>query len=530
MSKGFSTLQQVYENSIQSQTANKRNKSAPSNLKQAYNIILEKTALYSKEYPNDLEEPPEENGFKTLGFVENPQKIQDIVQGVALRPALFDLFKNGGWNQNSKTTIRDFDISFLTPLSQKMAQSKITNTSVREIIFNKKNLHHTEKQIESQQPFNLFASIKQDLPNLTDELLELCYSRSGKTTNDVGFGDAEVLFTLFTNASKGESEGDLFFPNIQKVEVKASGGRIGKPQTGDTSFKDNIIRFLKSINKFGTSTSKQQTDSEIEKISDELKLITDSEDYKKTFSSLLTNFLIDFSTSLKGKDIRKDKKLKYINFRERFFPYKLFIKSNNPQKNAEGIFKLFQNENFIVKDFLFDENRELFITTYNKLKTTIDKLRITTTLKAVDVFTQKGGTFIDNFFRQDFGLTIEETAEALTLCEQHITDVNKVKQSIIEFLSKDNHFTLLKTLPSNSNFVLKSIIFALQVCGYSFKESFDYILIVNKHNKNCLGLNCAQSADLFQNLLDRFLSLYKDNKININVQIDFRGGSAVTLH
>jgi hypothetical protein len=127
---------------------------------------------------------------------------------------------------------------------------------------------------------------------------------------------------------------------------------------------------------------------------------------------------------------------------------------------------------------------------------------------------------------QDFGLSLDETAEAFSLCCQNSLNTNEIKKNILHFLNKDDNFTKLKT---GEEAVLQAIIFSIQLISYS-KNNFDYILFINKNTHSCISFHCPQeSPSLFMDLANKYLQLKNNNKIDLAIQIDSRGGSQVSL-
>ena len=489
-------------------------------LAKAYSLVTEKTAFYSKEFPDNVNASPDITGFKNLGFVEKPDELNNIIDGISLRSTLEILFKEGGWNSSNVTQLKDFEISFLTPICQKLAKSGITKNDLKYLIANKSRIDTLEtKIIENTDPFDLLTTVEGGVGFATKELIEFCYYRSGKTVNDVTFGDGEVLITLFTNGKKGSDEGDIVFPKAKKVEIKASEGRIDKPAK-DAFYKTNIRNFLIRINKKLISASKANADLEMENNQKELSLFIDTPTYKQVFNTnvfdeKLIEITIDFNTKT------------FVDFKNNFFRYKL-PKETKLEQNPIGVtLEKYKSVGYLnsVFDTTDQKNRDLFRDVYNQLKLIIDKFKIGTTKAAIDVFDKSGGTFIRNFFLQDFGLSLEETAEAFTLCSQNTSYIDSIKGDIIQFLNKDDNFNKLK---SGDESILQSIIFALQLVSYS-KDNFDYILVINKNTHSCVSFKCNQSPSLFMELVNRYIELKTQNKIDLAIQIDSRGGSQVSL-
>jgi hypothetical protein len=514
------TIKTAYEQVLNNSSIPSSTKKIRS-LSQAYSLITEKTAFYSKDYPDNTPDSPNIPGFRNLGFVQSPNEIINAINGISLRDDLEILFKEGGWNLSKYTQLKDFEISFLTPISQKMAKHKFSKSDLQSLINQKSQLSSLEQAIiESKAPFDLLTTIKADVSKITDELIEFCYYRSGKTSNDVTFGDGEVLITLFTNGKKGTDEGDLVFPKAKKVEIKASEGRIDKPAK-DAFYKTNIRNFLVRINKQLTSTSKQKVDLEIKNKQKELSAFLDSPSYKQVFNAeqfdeKILSVIVDFDSKT------------FEEFKNLFFKYKLPKQTSSSEKSVQYVANQFLELGYLNPTFQIDNStqQELFRNAYNQLKALIDGFKIGTTRAATDVFEKSGGTFIKNFFLQDFGLSLDETAEAFSLCCQNSLNTNEIKKNILHFLNKDDNFTKLKT---GEEAVLQAIIFSIQLISYS-KNNFDYILFINKNTHSCISFHCPQeSPSLFMDLANKYLQLKNNNKIDLAIQIDSRGGSQVSL-
>lgn len=492
----------------------------PKSLKQAYSLVLEKTAFYSKQYPDDVEKSPDIEGMENMGFVENPTTLKQIMDGMALRNNVTALFAAGGWNNpsNPKSFLRDFEFSFLQPVCQHMAKARFSNSSLEQLISKKSTLKNLEEKIQIGSDINLIEDIAKDVSdsNETKALLEFCYNRSGKTVNDVTLGEGEVLLTLFTNASKAPEGGDLIFPNAGKVEVKGDEGRIGKPGKHiNDNFKIDVKNYLVETGKPLVSQNKKEVEQAVQQKQQELSELFNKSEYKQIFTDKFELKILDTILELNSSALTTLKK--------EIFAYKIPKDSKVVEKSLSYVIDQYKNQNFLKDSFdeKNEKHKEIFRSVYNEIRDVVLGFDIGTTKTASDIFGKQNTTFLKNFVVQNFNLNAKEMATVLCMSTRGIADVNAAELDVQAFLEKDDNYNKMQ---SGDQSILQIIILSLQLLAYSHNE-FNFLLIVNKQTKQGLSINC--SSVTVGNLIDTFNKLKE--KIEINIVLDNRGGSQITL-
>jgi hypothetical protein len=475
-------------------------------------IPVNKSAkLYLKSYLNGTDQYFELEDFCNLNSLEEVEEIKDFIRGLSLKKDLNELYCKSGWNLTKSTCLKDFEISFLNSVSQKMSKTHFTKTNLQDLLSKKDDLNYLENQIiNNRDVFNLLDSI---CLNFTDkDLLKFCYHRSGKTKNDVAFGDGELLITLFTNAKKGNCKGDVSFPVAGKVEIKASRGRVGKPAR-DFYYKTNIKNFLLKQQKSLFSKAEINNDTEIKNKKQEIIFFLESNVCSSVFDS--ENFLKMLKEKVLNLELLK------LNQFKRRIPKKTKIY----KRSLDSVLTEFKTAKYFKSGFDINniENKKKFQQIYNQICKMIKWFKAKK--RTVNTFEKTGGAFIKSFFLEDFDLSVDETAEAFTLCVQHLDDPKFIKNEIVNFLFRDNNF---KKLKSGNTLVLEAIIFALQLYSYS-KHNFNYMLLTNKDTYSCLSFDCTPSEKLFSSLIEKYLTLKHNEIINFLIQIDSRGGSQISL-
>lgn len=512
-------LKTIYADVCRNKQAESKEKK-PLSLSQAYSLIVEKTAFYSKQYPDGYKDSPDIEGMENLGFVENPTSMKDIMTGMGLRENVIKLFANGGWNNqaNPKSFLRDFEFSFLQPICQIMAKAKLSNLELASLLKTKESLTNFENKISEEKEFDVVVDIKKDIPSTSDttQLLDFCYRRSGKTVNDVTIGEGEVLMTLFTNAAKAPEGGDLIFPNIGKVEVKGDEGRLGKPGKHiNDNFKNDVKNFLEQNNKPLISQNKREIEQIVQNKQQELSKVFEKDSYKSIFNDNFEIKILDVMLELNASNLQTLKK--------ELFPYKIPKLSKILEKSLDYIIDQYKKADLLSASFDATNiaNQQAFRDLYNEIRDLLLGFEIGVSKSASNVFDKPNATFLKNFVVQDFQLDAKQMAEVLSYCVKGLPDVSSAQSDIVEFLSSNDNYTKLK---QGDQSILSAIIFALQISAYSYNE-FEFLMLVNKQTKKGIAINCSTKS--LKHLIEKYIEL-KDRLV-LSINMDNRGGSQITF-
>lgn len=497
----------------------------PRSIKEAYSLVHEKLAFYSKEYPDDVEKSDNFQGFQNLGFVDKEYEVGTIqqIQSQNFKKLINQMFIEAGWTStegSSDINIRDFDYAFLNPIAQQLVASGLKFPDLEEIVKLHKNFNgynsKVHSQIEGAQIFNLFQAINADYNGrLTNGVLDLLLTRSGKTTNDIAFGQGEILLTLLAGYKKPKRHGDLELPDGKKIELKISGGRICSPQDINNNFKQDAKQFLLKGKKNVESQSFKQKSSEADALSNEIyEFLIGDQEISGVLSEPFKNELLEILTSAQtpAEKIAQLKKFQSDH-----------LESNS--QNVDAALSYFVKNNLLGSEFDPTDKRK-FRNVYSKLKSFLRNIVTTLNKTKKTIYETSLSTFLKNFFIEDYGLSVDEVAELYTLIVHFASEAERkhVKSRIVNFLSNENRF---KNLQSDKS-ITEAIVFATQIYVYS-RNHFNYLLIINKNTSQTLGINCSgeDNKDLFDHLLNVFTTNKKS--ITLDITSDFRGGSQLNI-
>jgi len=518
-------LKKIYEQMIKGEEV-KSSSNKPKSLNEAYKqVVTERVAFYAKDVGSS-ENSPDIPGLENLGVVDNSVKIKQAITAHSLSKPLEELLKltdseGQGWDKVAKGITYD-DIANI------FVECGVSTNAVSKIVDEKENLKGLETAITSQAPFIMENVVVGDLVNKkvpaeTAQLKQL-FAKLFKLTASVklaSVGWGEIAATLLTNAKKGAT-GDLVFGDMG-VELKASGGRLGKAGYAAAKTGEDLATFLKNANtKYEGETQASVTlKSQIREALNKIK--KDKELSKKISPEYFTliNQVLSFRDYKKLKAfLEKENNLLTLSARQ-YLNLNLHDDEPNFPGKPLGVtpdaYKAFETSHINIR---------------TKIKQLLKLAEETQGENVLDpAYLQKQGynNALKLFFMHDIGLTAEQAAYAFTTCAKTIAlDNNELLKTYgpaIQEYFKTNY----ESLKSGNLRALHAIIFAyslaLYVKGSGEGQHFSYFLMVDNETTNSIAINVSVSAgEIIKNASDLFL---RTPKMTLSVVADERGGSRI---
>lgn len=468
-------------------------------LKKKINILKEDIQVLFKK---EGEEEPLIIGSIDDNFAKVLQR-QILNKGGEIVQTLDKILKLCQWDK--KQTEKEYKNKVLGPVVSIISE----NTDVDEdqlITFfkNKKEktlfLNKLIDSIDSKSDLNILDVLADeckdtfsDPRDTIKEIIELNFPVSGVVT-----GKGEVAITMFSNAKKG-NVGDLYFPEYGDVELKGTGGRVGKSGTPYNSVK-TLPQILKNKGQ-NVSTGKQilKNADKVYKAKEELINFIKTKYNANDPASQLNSLINYISNAIDETDITANIDINEVANNQ------IEIVSNIKKYSIQS-----QLINAIIKRVNnFYESLKMYINSKNN-KIPSDKETYTST----EVY--------KNFFLSDWGLTKEEIITGfLELKNEDNADLQSYRDGLDEILTPE---IISELIVNHNEQLLRAIIGSLQTTMYYEKEKFKAILFLNNITYNSLPIGFEKESlkENFINTFDVFYSLIQDNKLTISLGIDSR--------
>ena len=508
--------------------------SSPRSLTEAYGQILteRRMAFYAKEVDPAVKETEEIEGLVNLGIADNSFKIMHAIGSQAVQPVLMELFEAAGENWKQAD---DFEHSLLEPVSREFVAEGITSNDIVKLTKNKNQLNDFELKVKSEKVFKISDDVAADIskvvpaikPESSKNIFNYCFNKKVKIS-DVNVGLGEIALTLLTNCKKGEV-GDLELPSGEAIEVKTTGGRIGKPSQVNLFFGRDVSTFLTTENaKLVASKELSVTKKEL---TNKINAIASSERFKKIFEptyfeevELMVSFIDsdDFAAELEKAGLW----IKGLRS-EGIVPIeKVWAKYNSLGylKPAEEGIPVRDSD----KEFVFGVHKQISDLFKEKMaKGGLEKLK-TSTANTKDLKSLNFGQSIQQFFFGDFGLTSKQIARAFLLLAADSKAAEKYLPDIEKYF--EEHYA---DIQAGDETKLKAAIFGLQLGLYA-DSSFKYLLLTEKgvDSKRAISFNCQPSeSSAFKHLSEKYLKYSESGEIQLalSIRADERGGSQISF-
>jgi hypothetical protein len=511
-------------------TNNQQNiNSTPRSLKEAYGLVKEKTAFYSKEYPNDTETSPDIEGMENLGFVsdEYEKRAKISIRSQNIKNDIKNLFIDANWIRKEKEkeniTIKDFEYSFLVHLSELFIEHDVNLKDILDQRIESKAINKIQSNIDSGHLFNLFDVLIEVYPSLQakKELLHTLMHKIGKT-GDVTFGSGEILLTLLGGYKKPMGKGDLEDPKNSsvKIEVKTNGGRLCKSEDFDSNFKNHVKSILTNSN--SVDIIKNTDEKNLESVKqDFLRIqaaIKDNKENLKVFKSNIEE------TFLKISDYSSENiKTAYTELQK----LKKEIGLSKLATSFNTIWELNDKESPLQKNQNISEaDKNSFKQSFNTIKKEI--FEIDSYKNFSKLLQYKTNVFDDNtnmFFKKmisdtydlNRGVIAQILASSIDVKDPSDNEAKKIQQTLIELLSEHT-----------DKESLEGAIFAVQAYAYSKNNEFSHLLIINSENGTSLGIKCTTETNTIESLISGFFNIFK-KYLALDIVTDNRGGARVSL-
>jgi hypothetical protein len=526
-------LTQAYEQMLKGNKQPSVN-SSPKSLMEAYGQILteRRMAFYAKEVDPDTEEAEEIEGLENLGIADNSTKIMHTIGSQTVQPVLLGLFEAAGekWKEAS-----DFEHSLLEPISREFVAEGITSNDIIKLIKNKNQLNDFELKVKGEKVFKISDDVSADVskvvpsikPESSKNIFNYCFNKKVKIS-DINVGHGEIALSLLTNCKKGEV-GDLDLPSGEAVEVKVTGGRIGKPSQVNPFFGRDVSTFL-STEKAQLVASKELSIAKKD-LTNKINVISSNERFKRLFEptyleevELMISFIDsdDFATELEKAGLW----LKGLRS-EGIVPIeRVWAKYNslNYLKPPEEGIPVRDSD----KEFVFSIHKQISDLFKQKMvKGGLEKLK-TSTANLKDLKSLSFGQAIQQFFFGDFGLSSKQIAKAFLLLAADSKSAEKYLPDIEKYF--EEHYA---DIQAGNLTKLEAAIFGLQLGLYA-NSSFKYLLLIETgvESKRAISFNCQPSeGSAFKHLSEKYLNYTETGeiKLSLGIRADERGGSQISF-
>lgn len=502
-------LKKIYEQMLQGKEIKKDSK--PKTLKEAYEkTVNEATAFYAMDM-NTGTQAPVYKGLRSLGVVKDEhtsKAIQKTVITNTHESQIPDLMEKAGWVNVASLPAGMIALEF--------SESNITQNDIEQLISNKENLKGLETKIQEGGDFDYKNSIIEPLKNAKYSVL---FDKLYDLTPKVGMasvGKGEVAATLLTSCFKTKV-GDIGFGDKKepfKVEIKGSGGRIGKAPFASQHTSNELANILKATKSQNVENSKLHYD--ITKIPKKLKQILAPVEH--LFSEKYIENVKSLSNNIKFENYNFEKTIENINnYKQKVLPEKLTIKNLIEFFKFNGYFRTLSNNGEVPLSNKDQEallqycsgRAELGLKRYLSRLVSKFKSNASANIDPVSLASAPFATSVLHFFLGNGALTVEQMANALvhtrTYGEKGTISNEELKTQCLEVLNSSfEGETYFETLKQRNKRCLDSIIFGITLLVYSKKTNFQYFLILNDNTKNAYSINVTDTtvkslADLFKN-------------------------------
>jgi len=501
-------LKKLYEQMLQGREIEKKD-FKPRTLNEAYSVILENTGFYAMDM-NTGTGQPKYNGLKPLGVITDEKtlrRVKSVIASEALGPSIQNLVKSSGWTNLSQEA-----------LAVKFADHGILNTDIDYIVSNKEKLNAVETALNGGKPFNIKETTINSLKQISgvSELFEDLFNWADAKTGLASIGRGEIALSLLTNGKKAKV-GDLTFGDSVFVEVKGTGGRIGKAPFA----AENAVKTMQTLaTKGGGQLSKRSLQAREKDFIDRIKeILTPVQSIlSSSYVTKLNELLVPFDLNTKNpKDVAT-----------------LLVQKSQavlPQARMNAI-SFFQNNNYIYK--LENENTSKPTPDETKnLREFVDRFKAIIKQTIADLNKHESSFYSGkdigtlsfkhaalHFFLENPSLTIEQAVEALTSFRNYEENGQEITNGLNEVLTASNNLYFNKLLQKDER-ALKALVFAVSMYSYAKAANFTHFLTINDSTKNAMPLFVKDKSISY--LTDLF---YKTSNLELDMAVGSEHGGA----
>ena len=436
---------------------------------------------------------------ETIGIVDPAQynSIKNRVKGITIVPLVKDILSQGGkWSG-----ITGFETLVVDPIANAFAASGLPASVLEELKLKKNELNGFENTVKKGGVFSMVDVITNDVtkhlkvkPSGVKEKLHTIYNDAFNIIGSiatVGVGKGEIATSFFTNTIKGKV-GDLESPDATQIELKGTGGRLGKASYSATQTAKELANFAErnNITALGGGRGSAGVVAKLKE-----HFIAMQQKYPELFKDG------NYGVALRNNLNKAINDISNISLDSLGFKVKSTIEKN--------ILNAFIQNGYVsperaqlLKDKIIDffkVNNSVLVDAQKKLANASGKVLSLDELRSTS-FT----TAVQDFFLTDLGLTPEQAAEAFLLTRSVNVDLSEYNEQIISFFKK-NYTKLMHC----DVVTLKAAVFAMHgLCYYiGTGKHINYLLIVNSGSNEKKAVSISfNEAELFTSLSQQYLN------------------------
>ena len=520
-------LKKVYEQMVKG-AVTPSTPQKPRTLKEAYEtkLVTERTAFYALDM-NTGTVPPVYNSLKSLGVLEDEDSkhVKSRILSDTIKDVTVNLLTAAGWKEDNQ-------ILNSRKLGSMLFYNEIELDDINNIVLNKSQLT-TASPTENSEIFNLIEKVyggvekvakptvktkKQNFLNMFKKLLV----RAGKIGGtDVGPG--EFFLSLFTNATKSTTKGDLVFGN-DLVEVKdgTTGAALGyavntQPANVNAAIDALITKEYKTNKEF--LTIKKSFENYIENLKETSPIAAGkASPFTELFFTKLEELIPFIVSGDAPQFLNKAQQLLFINFAKKYSKedFVLLLEKYKKEKfvNINEI-DLQDSTNQILKNLLVINDTSLkakindFAKAINK-KTSLASTPVSSVKpKSEETLAKKFKEFL---LWSNVQATPEQLAQVIYATRPNETSAPDLLSGITHALTQGYATRLSK----HDDKALQGLLFATHISEYAIKEDFKYMLLFNTQSQNALYIPAKTSfIDL--------LNFFEEHKDDLTLKVVFGG-------